>query len=163
MSLIKTSSSMQSTLRLALLASAVSLGMVSAISAQTAPPLVPAPSSTPVPPVAPGLTPDTFFSAKLQPASWLASDAMNEPVHNLQKEKIGEVDDLVIDGDGKVVAAIIGIGGFLGMGEKDVAINIRAIRMNQDEKGKTLLVLDISKDALKAAPAYLPVITAKRG
>lgn len=152
----------QNTLRLALLASVVSLGMFSSASAQTAPPLVPAPSSTPVPPLAPSLTPDTFFSGKLQPANWLASDAMNEPVHNLQKEKIGEVNDLVIDGDGKVVAAVVGIGGFLGMGEKDVAISIRALRMNHDEKGKTLLVLDVSKDALKSAPTYKPVTTAKR-
>ena len=151
----------QNTLRLALLASAVSLGMLSAVSAQTAPPLVPAPTSTPVPPLAPSLTGEIFFGGKLQPANWLASDAMNEPVHNLQKEKIGEVNDLVIDGDGKVVAAVIGIGGFLGMGEKDVAINIRAVRMNHDEKGKTLLVLDVSKDALKAAPTYKPMKTAK--
>jgi PRC-barrel domain len=148
-------------LRLVLLASTVCLSMISAAPAQTAPPLVPAPSSTPTPPPVVSLIVDTFFSGKLMPANWRASDAMNEPVHNLQKEKIGEVNDLVIDGDGKVVAAVIGIGGFLGMGEKDVAINIRAVRMNHDEKGKTLLVLDVSKDALKAAPAYKPMKTAK--
>lgn len=148
MSLIKNASRTSNTLRLALLATAVSVGMFSVVTAQT------------VPPTPPTLTSETFFTGKLQPANWLASSAMDEPVLNLQKEKIGELNDLVIDGDGKVVAAVVGVGGFLGMGEKDVAINIRAIRMSHDEKGTTSLVLDVTKDALKAAPAYKAITTA---
>ena len=155
-------STIKNNLRVALLATAISAGMLSMASAQTAPAPVPAPASTPVPPLAPAVVPSTFFNETLQPSSWLASDTMNVSVHNLQKEKIGEVNDLVVDGDGRVVAAIIGIGGFLGMGEKDVAITFKAIRMSRDEKGKALLVLDVSKDALKTAPAYKPITTAKR-
>ena len=150
-------SKIKTTLRLALLATTISVGALSVASAQTAP--VPAPMTTPVPPMAPVLSPDTFFSGKLLPANWLASDAMDEPVHNLQKEKIGEVNDLIVDGDGKVVAAVIGIGGFLGMGEKDVAITYKAIQVVRDEKGKATLILDVSKAALKAAPAYKSVTT----
>ena len=161
MFITKTFHPMQTSMRLALCAAAVSLGMLSAASAQTAAPTVPAPSTIPVPPISSGQISETFFSGRLQPSSWRASDAMDEPVLNLQKEKIGEVNDLLIDRDGKVVAAIIGIGGFLGMGEKDVAIAIAAIRMNRDEKGKALLVVDVSKDALEAAPAYKIMTTAK--
>lgn len=151
----------QRMLRHALHASAISLGLLSGAMAQTAPTLQ-APSATPAPPIVLRPLPDTFFSGQLQPRSWLATDAISEPVQNLQKEKIGEVNDLVIDGDGKVVAAVIGIGGFLGMGEKDVAVTIQALRMNQNDKGKTVLTLDVSKEALKSAPAYNPITTATR-
>jgi PRC-barrel domain len=157
MPLIQDLSQIQQSLRLTLLATAVSLATLSAASAQ----MSPAPSTTPMPAIAPSVMQDTFFNTPLQAKSWLASDAMDEPVQNLQQEKIGEVKNLVIDGDGKVVAAIVGIGGILGMGEKDVAINIKAIRMNANADGKILLVLDVSKDVLKSAPAYKPTITAK--
>jgi hypothetical protein len=155
-------SQIKNTLRFALVASALSLGALSPVLAQTATPLVPAPSSTPTPPIIPALMPDTFYSGKLLPTNWLASDTISTSVHNLQKEKIGEVNDLIIDGDGRVVAAVIGIGGFLGMGEKDVAITFSAIRMTRDEKGKAVLALDVSKEALKAAPTYKPMTLAKK-
>ena len=161
MSTIKTSSQIKNTLRLALLATTLSTGMLTMASAQTTP-AVPAPTATPMPPVAPMAAAETFFIGKLQPSAWLASDAMDEPVLNMQKEKIGEVNDLIVDGDGKVVAAVVGIGGFLGMGEKDVAITFRAIRMSRNENGKAMLVVDVTKDALKAAPAYKPTTSAQR-
>lgn len=155
-------SQIKTTLRLALVASALSLGTLVPVLAQTATPPVPAPSSTPTPPIIPALMPDTFYSGKLLATNWLASDAMNVSVHNLQKEKIGEVNDLILDGDGRVVAAVVGIGGFLGVGEKDVAITFTAIRMTRDEKGKAVLALDVSKEALKAAPTYKPMTLAKK-
>lgn len=155
-------SQIKNTLRLALVASTLSLGTLSPVLAQTATPLAPTPSATPMPPIIPALLPDTFYSGKLLPTNWLASDAMDTSVHNLQKEKIGEVNDLIIDGDGRVVAAVVGIGGFLGMGEKDVAITFSALRITRDEKGAALLAVDASKEALKAAPTYKPMTLAKK-
>ena len=45
-------------------------------------------------------------------------------------------------------------GGFLGMGEKDVAVNTQAVQMVQDGTNAKRLVVDASRDALNAAPAY---------
>ncbi len=70
--------------------------------------------------------------------------------------------DLLIDPDGRVVAAIIGVGGFLGMGERDVAVSYRAIKLSRDDKGKPLFVVDVTKETLKAAPVYKSMRSAKR-
>lgn len=48
---------------------------------------------------------------------------MNDPTDN----KIGDVRDLIIDEDGRIIAAIIGVGGFLGIDEKNVAIPFDAV------------------------------------
>ena len=52
---------------------------------------------------------------------------------------------------GKVNALIIGVGGFLGMGEKDVAVPSQAVK-HATRDGKVYLTLDTTKDALKSAP-----------
>ena len=68
-------------------------------------------------------------------------------------EEIGTVSDLVIDGNGKVTAVIVGVGGFLGMGDKDVAIGWDRIERRQDGDDFTLEV-DMSEDDLRNAPEY---------
>ena len=45
--------------------------------------------------------------------------------------KIGGVDDILIDKEGRVTAVIIGVGGFLGMGEKDVAVPFSSVRASE--------------------------------
>ncbi len=148
-----------SAFRYACLTTAISTTMLATAFAQTAaPPTNPA-VQVPTPPI----QMETFYSGPLQSTGWRATEAMDEAVHNVQKDRIGEVKDLLIDGDGRVVAAIIGVGGFLGMGERDVAISYRAIKLTRDDKGKPLFVVDVTKDMLKAAPAYKSMRSAKRG
>ncbi len=53
----------------------------------------------------------------------IASNLMGANVWGAEGESIGSVDDLLLDRDGQVIAVIVGIGGFLGIGEKDVAIS----------------------------------------
>ena len=52
----------------------------------------------------------------------LAQNVIGSNVYNHQNEKIGDINDLVIDRDGKVKAIVVGVGGFLGIGERNVAI-----------------------------------------
>jgi hypothetical protein len=59
--------------------------------------------------------------------------------------------DVLLSSDGKVNALIVGVGGFLGMGEKDVAVPFSAIK-HETRDGKVYLTLDTTKDALKVAP-----------
>ncbi|MCZ4261719.1 PRC-barrel domain-containing protein [Limimaricola sp. G21655-S1] len=71
-----------------------------------------------------------------------------------QWDDIGEINDLIISEDGSVQAVIVGVGGFLGIGEKDVALTMDQIRTYDDENGERFLVINSSQEALEAAPAF---------
>jgi hypothetical protein len=83
----------------------------------------------------------------------LLSTYFDRGVHNRAGEKIGAVNDLILAPDARIAAAVLGVGSFLGMGEKEVAVPfslIEVVRRDNDWH----LVVDASKDALKEAPAY---------
>lgn len=84
---------------------------------------------------------------------WLASDVYGAGVYDPKENKIGDVDDLVINREGTITKAVIGVGGFLGVGKKDVAIPFTDLKATT-KNNKTWLVLDTTKDKLKAAPAF---------
>jgi sporulation protein YlmC with PRC-barrel domain len=67
--------------------------------------------------------------------------------------KIGEVEDVLVSADGKISALLVGVGGFLSIGEKVVAISFPSVKSTLRD-GKMLLTMSASKDALKAAPGY---------
>jgi hypothetical protein len=74
-------------------------------------------------------------------------------MHNRAGEKIGSISDLIVASDGTIAAALVGVGGFLGIGEKEVAVPFSSIQIVRD--GNDLrFVIDATKEALKAAPSY---------
>jgi hypothetical protein len=75
-------------------------------------------------------------------------------VYDPSDNKIGDVDDVLIDKEGRVTAMIIGVGGFLGMGEKDVAVPFGSLRASEKNNNKWYLVLNTNKEALKTAPGF---------
>ena len=84
-----------------------------------------------------------------------ASDLMDKKIHSREsQEEIGEIHDLVIDRDGRIVAVVIGTGsGILGLGGKDVAIAWDRIeRTIEDEEVK--LHVNMNKDTLQETPEY---------
>ena len=78
-------------------------------------------------------------------------DWYKQSVYDPSNNKIGEIEDVLLSPEGKVNALIVGVGGFLGMGEKDVAVPFGAVK-HTTKDGKVYLTLDTTKDALKAAP-----------
>jgi sporulation protein YlmC with PRC-barrel domain len=74
-----------------------------------------------------------------------------QSVYDPAKDNIGTVDDVIISDGGQVTGLIIGVGGFLGAGEKDVAVTFHAVRAEMKD-GAWYLTLDTTKDALKSAP-----------
>lgn len=74
-------------------------------------------------------------------------------VYDPSDSKIGEITDVLVNKEGRVTAVIISVGGFLGMGEKDVAAPFEAIRATQ-KGNEWYLVMNTTKDALKNAPGY---------
>lgn len=61
--------------------------------------------------------------------AWRVSDLQGKPVYGADGQSIGDINDVLMSKDGSVNAVIIGVGGFLGIGEKDVAINMNALQL----------------------------------
>lgn len=87
------------------------------------------------------------------PAGTTVTNFYKQDVYDPADNKIGAVDDVLVDKEGRVTAMIIGVGGFLGMGEKDVAVPFGSVRARK-KNDKWYLVLDTTKAALKAAPGF---------
>ena len=96
---------------------------------------------------------DKFLSQQ-QDGQMLASNVMGQTVYDGSGNNLGSVNDIVLDKDGKMAAVVIGVGGFLGIGQKNVAVSIEAINRTTDENGNLKLVLNASKDEIDQAPAF---------
>lgn len=83
-----------------------------------------------------------------------ASKLIGTSVNNEAGERIGDINEVILTRDGKAVAAIIGVGGFLGMGEREVAVKFESLRLTQDANNKTVVAIGATKDSLKAAPEW---------
>jgi hypothetical protein len=85
--------------------------------------------------------------------SQTVTDWYKQNVYDPKDQKIGEIMDVLVNPSGQIDAAIVGVGGFLGAGEKDVAVSFNAIKPTK-KNDKTYLTLDTTKDALKDAPGF---------
>lgn len=77
-----------------------------------------------------------------------------QSVYDTHDNKIGDVNDLLLDKNGKIEAVIIGVGGFLGMGEKNVAVPFSSLKV-AEKNGSHYLVVETTKEALQTAPGYV--------
>jgi sporulation protein YlmC with PRC-barrel domain len=129
-----------------MLAVASSLMFALPAAAQTTTP----PATTP-PATAPSATAPAPQAVQNIPAQSVAmSDFYRQSVYDKANEKIGDISDVLFDGSKKASLAIIGVGGFLGIGEKNVAVPFESIQRTVRD-GKVYLTMDANKDQLKAA------------
>ena len=87
----------------------------------------------------------------------LASNLIGEEVYNgtgERAEKVGDVNDVMMSSDGKAEAVVIGVGGFLGVGEKDVAVAFDRLNWSIGQDNEKRLTIQASKDDLKSAPTF---------
>jgi sporulation protein YlmC with PRC-barrel domain len=75
-------------------------------------------------------------------------------VYDPSDNKIGEIMDVLVSREGNVAALIVGVGGFLGMGEKDVAVPFNAVQVKTKDNNKWYLVMNATKDAFKSAKGF---------
>ena len=111
-----------------------------------------------------------FGNVAIEQTDFLASDLIGMRIYNSEAEveadatlaadaekewdDIGEINDIIVTQDGDVTAVILGIGGFLGMGERDVSISMDKIKILTDEDGDRFLVVNTSKEMLEQAPEF---------
>jgi sporulation protein YlmC with PRC-barrel domain len=62
------------------------------------------------------------FIDKQQPSDWMTSALIGRSVVNSAGEILGDIEDIIVDEQGQVVAVVIGVGGFLGIGEKGIGV-----------------------------------------
>jgi sporulation protein YlmC with PRC-barrel domain len=75
--------------------------------------------------------PAALSESSLQ-GNWRASKVVGLSVYNESNEKIGSINDLVMDKSGAIKAAVIGVGGFLGMGEHLVAVSFDKVKFSTE-------------------------------
>jgi len=106
---------------------------------------------------APAATTDQAAPAPVKPADgFLATNLIGENVYNGtgdNAENIGDVNDLVLDGKGMVKSVVIGVGGFLGVGEKNVEMGFDKIKW-AEKNGDRWIVVAATKDELKGLPTF---------
>lgn len=85
-----------------------------------------------------------------------ASSIMKGTVQNAAGEKVADVSDLLVDASGNVKSVILGVGGFLGIGERNVAVDLSSLKMMHDSSGRIILVSEQmkSKDEVKNMPEW---------
>jgi len=67
---------------------------------------------------------------RMQPGQFMSSKLVGTTVYGANNERVGDVNDVLLDRDGRAHALIIGVGGFLGIGEKDVAVPFNAVEFS---------------------------------
>jgi sporulation protein YlmC with PRC-barrel domain len=90
----------------------------------------------------------TVPGSSLTVTNWYKQD-----VYDQSNTKIGQIMDVLVGQDGQVSALIVGVGGFLGAGEKDVAVSFNTVKATKKDN-KIYLTMNTTKDALKAAPGF---------
>src|ERR1700753_1738373 len=85
---------------------------------------------------------------------WTVTNYYKQSVYDPKESKIGDIDDVLVDKAGKVTGLVLGVGGFLGAGEKDVIVPFTAIKPSKKDN-KWWLTMDATKDGLKAAPGFI--------
>ena len=85
----------------------------------------------------------------------LAKEFIGLNVYAPDNAKIGSISDLILSKDGKTVEGfVIGVGGFLGIGEKSVALKMDRLQISHNGDGGMQLMMDVKKDELANAPSF---------
>lgn len=156
-------------------ATAISALLVAGALAQSPSPTPPAanPPATTAPSTPSGgsaaSTNSPQFIAAQKSDQWLASKFNGTDVLGPNNEKIGDVNDLLFSKDGKIAGVVVGVGGFLGIGQKDVALDMGAFQVvpastgsstgstgstTMDDPNDVKLKVTWTKEQLKEAPSF---------
>lgn len=82
------------------------------------------------------------------------NDLINKPVKNAAGDSVGDINDIRIDSEGNIAAVIVGVGGFLGLGEKDVALPYEQLAFTRDGDGALVVTANVTKESLESAPEW---------
>ena len=114
----------------------------------------PSSSSSSINTASPSASSAKFINSQRQD-QYLASKFKGTDVIGADDKKIGDVSDILFDKGGKIEAYVVGVGGFLGIGAKDVAIDPASFQTVPGKDATNMkLRLSMTKEELKAAPTF---------
>ena len=96
----------------------------------------------------------------LHEGQWRASKLVGVDVYNEANEKIGDINDVILDKSGKVANVIIGVGGFLGMGEHDVAVAFDKLKWVNEPVRSTVATTNAPGSAVRNTDGTVRTTTA---
>jgi sporulation protein YlmC with PRC-barrel domain len=114
----------------------------------------PASSANPPAPAATAPAP----AQKAQSDLWRASKLIGLNVYNDQNEKLGDISEILLDKSGKVEGVVIGVGGFLGMGQHDIKVDMAKLKF-VDEPVRTSATTTTTTTGAANRPANAPAAT----
>jgi sporulation protein YlmC with PRC-barrel domain len=94
------------------------------------------------------------YMAQQQSGEWLASKLIGTKVESSGGDKLGDINDVIVGKSGDVIGAVIGVGGFLGLGEKNVAIPFENVSTTMKNDKEAVIVLNFTREELEAAPDF---------
>ena len=90
-----------------------------------------------------------------QPANeWLAGVFIGAKVKNAAGDTVGDIYDLLFSPQGHINTVVLGVGGFLGLGERTVAVPYSTLSFKVGPKGERIIIVPLSKDNLAKAPEF---------
>jgi hypothetical protein len=92
--------------------------------------------------------PDNWVSIGNRPNDYVGQD-----IHDRNGQKLGTIKDALIGPDGTAAAVLLNVGRFLGIGDKDIAVPLSALQLDQRDNTRRI-VIDATKETLQAAPAF---------
>lgn len=98
-------------------------------------------------------SPDGIIDARVEPLPVSVMSILGKKVQSPKGDDLGRVVDVLADSGGRVRVAIIDFGGFLGVGDRKIAVDWPLLRFNPDRSDPSLL-LSVTREKLKAAPEY---------
>lgn len=105
----------------------------------------------PVAGVATGIVGVTVEEVVIVASGWSVKKQMlGKDVVNDKGEKLGKVDDIIVSNEKSLSYAILGVGGFLGVGKRDVAIPVGQLKIDRDR----FILAGASKDSVRAMPEF---------
>jgi sporulation protein YlmC with PRC-barrel domain len=78
------------------------------------------------------------FMTKMETNQMMASDLIGTRVVSANNESIGDINDVIVDRNGQIMAAVVGVGGFLGIGEKDVAVPFKSLEFMTGQQAQAM-------------------------
>lgn len=78
------------------------------------------------------------FMTQMQANQMMASDLIGTRVVSSNNESIGDINDVIVDRNGQIMAAVVGVGGFLGIGEKNVAVPFNSLEFATAQQAKAM-------------------------
>lgn len=85
----------------------------------------------------------------------LAGELIGSTVYNANDEAVGDIDNLIISMDGTVQGVVIGVGGFLGLGERMIAVELSSLEVMQDENGDPRMMTSATRADMEAAEEFI--------